>query len=146
MGNYPLVRKAALLMAVALVGTMLLASAAYAKNVVGKNVSDNILGTAGKDVLYGLSGNDTIDGRAGADDIYGGKGNDNLWGYGGADYINGGRGNDFIVGKWGNDRIEAADGHVDDLVNCGAGDEDRASVDAGLDTVVNCEFVTGRRR
>jgi Ca2+-binding RTX toxin-like protein len=141
-----LVRKVALLLAGVLVGTMMLAGAAYAKLFVGKEAADTFNGTSATDVMYGLNGSDRLEGRGGADEVYGGRGNDALYGNGGGDYLNGGRGSDALLGNWGNDRIEAADGsNRNDLVKCGPGNEDRASVDDN-DLVVGCEFVNGRRR
>lgn len=43
------------------------------------DLNDNIVGTAGDDLLSGLGGDDTIDGYGGVDTLYGGTGNDILY-------------------------------------------------------------------
>lgn len=75
--------------------------------------------------------------------MYGGIGNDRIEGYEDADYIVGGQGWDYLTGGRHADIIEAADGRRD-IIFCGNGENDRASVDEE-DTVGGCEFVNGER-
>jgi Ca2+-binding RTX toxin-like protein len=148
-----LMRRTALLLALAMVATMAIAGVAYAATIVGTNGGDwgkmGMVGTPSSDTLYGLNGSDYIIGMRGADEIYGGRGRDELQGDfrspWGDDYIVGGLGQDAIWGYGGDDRIEAADGQKD-WIDCGAG-EDMVSVDKGLDFLhPGCEIVNGRRR
>jgi hypothetical protein len=76
-----------------------------------------------------------------ADDLYGGRGWDDLIGGFGPDYIVGGQGQDELYSNSGNDRIEAAEGQRD-LIDCGPGNFDRASVDE-QDIIDRCEIVKG---
>ena len=74
--------------------------------------ADLIIGTGGKDKLFGLAGADTLLGEAGNDVLNGGKGGDHLAGGAGADTLNSGDGNDFVTGGLGRD-----------LANLGAGND-----------------------
>jgi Ca2+-binding RTX toxin-like protein len=74
-------------------------------NFVGTSGNDGILGTDGRDLIYGLEGNDTLRGAngddalyssTGADSLEGGEGNDFLLGDAGIDTLTGGNGNDFF--------------------------------------------------
>lgn len=76
-------------------------------------------------------------GGTGADTLTGGPQTDWLRGEDGADVLDGRGGVDALFGGSGDDLIEARDG-LADHVDCGEGD-DRATVDAGLDSVFNCE-------
>jgi Ca2+-binding RTX toxin-like protein len=84
---------------------------------------------------------DFIDGRAGDDELYGGNSPDRIRGSDDEDYIVGGRDRDYLLGGPHADIIESADGWQDE-VNCGKGENDRASVDK-VDIVKGCEFVNG---
>lgn len=81
----------------------------------GTRKRDVLTGTAYADTLSGLDGDDTLTGLSGADTLLGGPGDD---------------------------RINAADGERD-LVDCGPGRHDRATVDK-RDKVKRCEKVTRR--
>jgi Ca2+-binding RTX toxin-like protein len=140
-----MMKRTALVLVLAMVATMAIASVAYAKTFVGTNKADTIFGTSAKDVMYGLNGSDRLGGKGAADQLYGGRGPHHLIGNGGNDYLNGGRGNDWLVGNGGNDRIEAADGIKDFLIDCGLG-EDQVSADEGDIVADDCEFVNGSRR
>jgi len=94
-----------------------------------------------RDTIYGLDGHDFIDGRAGDDELYGGNSPDRIRGSDDEDYIVGGRDRDYLLGGPRADVIESADGWQDE-VNCGEGENDRASVDK-VDIVKGCEFVNG---
>lgn len=88
-----------------------------------------VVGTTGRDLMFGT--------RLG-ERILGGLGNDTIHGRGGSDYIVGGRGRDILWGGDGNDTIVSRDGSRD-IVYCGAG-WDVAIADR-LDTVRGCERV-----
>ena len=80
-------------------------------NVINGNNSNNDLkGTSGRDILYGLGGNDKIDGKEENDALYGGTGNDELKGDKGNDLLSGEAGNDKLNGEDGNDILSGGDG------------------------------------
>jgi Ca2+-binding RTX toxin-like protein len=67
---------------------------------VNARVINNIVGTAGNDILTGSSGADRLDGGAGNDTLNGGNGNDTFDGGAGDDYLQGGAGNDtYLFGR-----------------------------------------------
>jgi len=86
--------------------------------LTGTDGADIICGFGGDDTLKGMRGNDLLKGGAGADTIRGGRGHDTLSGQAGADTLRGGRGNDRLNGGRGVD-------------SCGGG--------SGTDTLLNCE-------
>jgi len=141
-GVSPLVRRAVLILATMMLGVVMLSGVVLAKNVTGTNGVNELKGTNKADKIRGLGGSDYINGRAAADELYGGRGKDEVRGQRGRDYISGGRVTDDLFGGRGNDTIKAKDGYKD-YVNCGAGANDKAYVDADLDTWVNCEDVPG---
>ncbi|MGD9864629.1 MAG: calcium-binding protein [Pseudodonghicola sp.] len=73
--------------------------------VVGTLTDDDdyMLGSNGRDVLYGGDGDDWITGASGRDRIFGGDGKDYLDGHIGNDVLIGGRGNDVLSGRNGSD-------------------------------------------
>lgn len=109
----------------------------------------SLLGSDGKDLIYGFStddvinagdgpdeirgklGNDTINGQAGDDFLLGDDGNDIIDGGDGGDGLRGGAGNDVLIGGAGNDYLYGEDG--DDTLDGGAGD-DHLFGDGGIDT------------
>jgi uncharacterized delta-60 repeat protein len=116
----------------------------------GESGSDLLTGAAGNDRLHGQSGGDRLGGGSGADRLFGGSGRDRLSGGSardaisggsGADRISGGSGRDRLRGGSGNDRISARDGTRDNI-NCGAGTNDRATVDAQDVVSSTCETIT----
>jgi hypothetical protein len=141
-GVSPLMRRAVLILATMMLGVMMLSGVVLAKNVTGTNGGNELKGTNRADKIRGLGGQDYINGRAAADELYGARGKDKVRGQRGGDYINGGRDTDKLFGDRGNDTMKAKDGFKD-YVNCGAGANDKAYVDADLDTWVNCEDVPG---
>ncbi len=99
-------------------------TAAYPAAAFGGPGEDRIKATAGRNVLFGDDGHDRISSGAGND------------------RIGGGRGRDRSLAGAGNDRLIEDDRQRDRLIDCGAGDDDVARVDAGLDPEpVGCERV-----
>jgi hypothetical protein len=99
-------------------------------------------GTGGDDSFAGTPNSDFFRGLDGADRIRGRQGDDCLGGGPGPDRVTGGPGADRVQGGAGADRLSAADGEAD-RVRCGAGPQDRATVDAS-DSVKGCEIVRQR--
>ena len=141
-GVSPFMRRAVLILATMMLGVMMLSGVVLAKNITGTNGGNELKGTNRADKIRGLGGQDYINGRSAADELYGGRGKDEVRGKRGHDYIYGGRDTDKLFGDRGNDTMKARDGYKD-YVNCGAGGNDKAYVDADLDTWVNCEDVPG---
>jgi Ca2+-binding RTX toxin-like protein len=46
------------------------------RSITGDATAQSLVGGAGNDIIYALSGDDTLEGRAGADSLFGGPGND----------------------------------------------------------------------
>ena len=82
------------------------------KTCVGTNEADDITGTNKADTIRAKGGNDTINAR------------------GGKDKVNAGAGTDTVRGGDGNDTIDIADGD-NDLVDCGAGNDDTVIFNIG---------------
>jgi uncharacterized delta-60 repeat protein len=89
-----------------------------------------LAGTAGPDVVFGLTGADTLDGRGGNDLVCGGGGDDRLdggngddvlAGGGGADRLDGGSGRDRLLGGTGDDVLTG--GPLADLFSGGSGSD-----------------------
>ena len=106
---------------------------------IGGAGNDQLLGTTGRDILWGGDGNDELDGGAdrdvlhggpGKDELKGGDGNDMLYGGPGGDRLNGEDGNDVLVGGTGGGSLMGGDG---DDVLVGYGQLDGG---AGNDTIV----------
>ena len=97
-------------------------------------------GTAGPDTLTGTAGPDMLSGLGAGDTLWGHSGTDKLLGGPGGDRLAGGPSADRLVGGPGSDRIQARDGAVD-VVNCGAGANDLAIVDANDKVTAGCERV-----
>gem|GEM_PF-4153455 len=124
--------------------------------VDGGDGNDLIYGSENADELKGGAGNDHLDGLDDSDNLYGGEGNDQLYGGDGDDALTGEGGVDSIYGDqlrptkgWGNDVIVSALdftpdflGFLPDLVDCGEGGSDAATVDA-VDTASGCETLAG---
>ena len=110
------------------------------ERVTGGRGNDSITGNDAANTFSGGDGDDTINGGGGADVIEGGRGNDTLHGNAGNDNIFGGIGNDNLFGDEDNDFLHARDG-LADVVDGGAGNEDRAERDEALDTVSNVEII-----
>jgi Ca2+-binding RTX toxin-like protein len=99
--------------------------------IEGYDVADNLVGTAGNDLMSGGLADDTI---------IGANGNDTIWGESGNDYLLGGSGNDHLLGGGGNDLMYGGDG--DDFLSSGGG-ADTILGGQGNDTV-SLEGLTSR--
>jgi len=80
--------------------------------IVGNCLDNELVGTAGNDLMFGLWGDDDMKGGAGNDLMFGGSGNDTMDGGEGCDIVvggcgedlaYGGLGNDYVLGQWGDD-------------------------------------------
>ena len=111
-------RHALLILASMMLGVLMLGGVALAKNYVGTDTGEKIVGTKYADHINAKGGDDVVQGLAGPDKIRGGNDNDKQYG---------GRGNDVIY----------TEGGFRDLVNCDKG-TDTAYVDS-KDRVVGCE-------
>lgn len=83
--------------------------------IQGQDGSDQLLGSAARNVLLGGTGSDKIQGR------------------GGDDRVIGERGSDQLRSGSGNDVIDAIDSRRDALIKCGSGKKDVARIDKDLD-------------
>ena len=113
--------------------------------IVGTAGADVLVGTAGADVICGLGGNDTLNGRGGNDLLIGGGGNDLLLGRAGADTARGGSGRDVLRGGGGRDRLFGGVGNDrlyggpgNDRLNGGPG-SDLGVGGLGRDTFISIE-------
>jgi Ca2+-binding RTX toxin-like protein len=125
-----LFRAAGLAIAISLV----LATAALARYIVGTSGPDLIGGTQSYDTIRSGPGSDRVWGKGRADHIHGGSGNDLLMGDWGSDWVYGLTGNDTLIGGAGNDHLFGEDGD-DTLWVTGDGAPDFAGCGAGDDTV-----------
>ena len=96
----------------------------------GNAGSDSADGGAGKDTLIGGDGNDMLEGGPDGDRLSGGSGDDTLSGGEGRDTLIGGSGNDTIGGGPDADRLKGGSG--DDALSGGA-DDDRVKGGRGND-------------
>lgn len=149
-------RRASLMLVVAMMALALSAGVAGAAVKFGTEGRDFLRGTNEPDVLYGKGGPDGLVGRKANDVLHGGDGPDFVFGGGDDDIMHGGNGRDFIglgpqleldggsdtmYGGNGNDEFVSVEFRPRrDLVFCGGG-RDRAFVD-DLDLVADdCERV-----
>jgi Ca2+-binding RTX toxin-like protein len=114
--------------------------------ITGTSGSEQIVGTATRDVIVAFGGNDQIQGRGGNDLICANEGNDQVLGGGGRDRIFGGRGSDQLQGNSDNDRLfgqrgtdEIQGNSGDDLLSGGRG-FDLGFGGRGVDTCRSVEF------
>lgn len=94
--------------------------------LTGNAGNDILRGSAGADVLTGGDGNDGLSGGADNDNITAGDGNDTVYGGSGSDTLRGGIGDDTLFGGLGADSVDGEEG-TDQLAG-GSGD-DSADVD-----------------
>ena len=122
--------------------------------VVGTAGDDLLVGTAGDDIICGLGGNDTLRGLGGDDLLRGGDGNDLLRGGAGSDTLRGGSGADILRGGPGADILRGGPGadilrggRGPDTLRGGTGNDrlngglgiDTCGGGPGVDTILNCE-------
>ena len=98
--------------------------------VQGTAAAETLTGGNLGETIFGLGGNDRLDGGGGSDCLFGAAGNDTITGGGARDTLVGGAGDDVLLAKDG----------VGEVVNCGPGGRDRATVDR-TDRVKGCETV-----
>ncbi|QBR38577.1 calcium-binding protein (plasmid) [Leisingera sp. NJS201] len=104
----------------------------FPDNIVGTAGDDLLSGTPGDDVFVALGGNDTLIGGGGRDLMDGGEGNDLIQGQGSADTLIGGAGEDVL---------EAGRGASDLLTGGADADTFRFEESFGTDTIT--DFETG---
>ncbi|HEX8742627.1 MAG TPA: MopE-related protein [Thermoleophilaceae bacterium] len=109
----------------------------------GGSGNDSVYGAGGRDRLFGEDGNDRLSGGAGDDVLSGGRGRDRLEGGAGRDRLTGGPDANTIRGGAGDDVVGARNGRRD-VIDCGSGRRDRATVDRS-DKVRGCEKVKRSR-
>ncbi|MEL6346281.1 MAG: MopE-related protein, partial [Myxococcota bacterium] len=97
------------------------ADADLSVEVYGDGGSDMLIGGMAADMLYGGANNDVLSGMEGADVLDGGKGRDDLSGDAGADILRGANGTDTLSGGDGNDRLNGGNGN--DALNGGNGND-----------------------
>lgn len=103
----------------------------YDQIIDGTTAGEQLVGSAGKDLLRGVGGNDELFGMGGDDTLQGGDGDDYLAGGNGSGT---GSGADRLEGGIGNDTLTGEDG-INGLLG-GAGD-DSYSYGGGQDTIDN---------
>ncbi|MCB9996898.1 MAG: tandem-95 repeat protein [Rhodospirillales bacterium] len=84
-------------------------------DIVGTDGRDTLFGSRHDDIIVGLGGKDTLFGRNGDDALFGGEDKDALFGGKGDDALFGGAGKDRLYGNQGNDLLDGGDG--DDYLN-----------------------------
>ena len=113
---------------------------------------DSVLGGDGNDTITTGDGDDSLDAGPGNDTITTGDGDDSLFGNDGEDIISSGAGNDEVHTGIDADVVDAGPGddmvfgndHVDEVVDCGEGDEVTGDTltDWGQGSAVtNCEIL-----
>jgi len=101
-------------------------ASAVASNLAGNGTDtstlvniENIIGSAGNDVITGSAADNVFSGGGGNDTLYGGAGNDTLSGDTGNDILYGEAGNDTLNGGAGNNTLDGGAGA--DVLNGGGG-------------------------
>ncbi len=105
--------------------------------VVGTAGDDILTGTPGADIICGKGGSDTLSGRGGNDLLLGALGNDRLVGGSGRDRLVGASGRDRLFGGTGRDRLFGGPGR--DLLHGGPG-RDFGAGGPGRDTFRSIEI------
>jgi Ca2+-binding RTX toxin-like protein len=105
------------------------ASSPDIENLRGSPGPDTLTGNTKDNIIWGGAGTDTISGADGADTLYGEAGADTLNGGNGNDVLVGGLGGDTMNGDAGDDLVDGVDGSTSDVVDCGAGTNDVATLD-----------------
>ena len=102
----------------------------------GGTGGEDVIGTAGANVITTGSGQNIIDGNGGNDTLSSGGGIDVVNGGGGDDTIDGGSQNDTLNGNGGTDTLNG--GADDDILNGGAGN-DNVNGDGGDDLIIDTD-------
>jgi serralysin len=89
---------------------------------------DNIIGSAGVDILASYAGGDTVYGAGGGDSLIGGVGDDKLFGGAGADNLRGGSDQDFLFGGLGADELRGGGGRDAFVFNTALGSTQRDTI------------------
>jgi hypothetical protein len=92
--------------------------------------------------IVGSRAGDFLFGNGTANKIFGGPGDDTLVGGTNGDFLSGGSGLDRLFGEAGNDILEAKDGQIDSVVDCGTDNDDTANRDSFDQLVTGCESGT----
>ena len=108
--------------------------------IVGTEKQESLDGSAGTDMIFGLSGADTISGDSGNDLLCGGNGNDTLSGGDGDDVIDGENGDDSLSGGSGDDVLRGSLGN--DILTSGSG-ADFFGGGPGIDTATDFSAAQG---
>jgi Ca2+-binding RTX toxin-like protein len=119
------------------------ASICFGKRVTmsGDQSDNELIGTAGKDVISGRGGNDIIKGRAGGDLVCGGEGRDLLRGNRGRDALSGDQDADSLRGQRGRDHLIGGQGK-NDVLN---GGRQRDGCEGGEKYLCSTLLITGSR-
>ena len=93
------------------------------ENIIGSAGNDVITGDTSDNAFSGGRGNDTLDGGSGDDTLDGGEGNDTLTGGSGTNTLTGGLGDDTFMGGAGKDQMDGGLGDSDTInyINSGEG-------------------------
>ncbi len=133
-------RRASLMLVVAMMALALSAGVAGAAVKFGTEGRDFLRGTNEPDVLYGKGGPDGLVGRKANDVLHGGDGPDFVLGSGGDDVMHGSDGRDFVFGGGDDDIMHGGNGR--DFIGLGP----QLELDGGSDTMYggngNDEFVS----
>lgn len=111
----------------------------YDNVVDGTDAGEQLLGSAGRDLIHGLGGNDTLFGFGGDDKFVGGDGDDYLSGGNGSfsgsgdDILIGGAGVDTLVGEDGHDTLEGGLGNDKYVWQAGSGSDVIDNTGGGTD-------------
>ncbi|KYF77970.1 hypothetical protein BE20_31715 [Sorangium cellulosum] len=105
--------------------------------IVGTAGNDILNGTAADDIVSGMAGNDVIHGLGGHDYLFGDGGDDDLLGDAGHDVLEGGSGDDDLQGGDGDDHLSGHSGN--DFMNGGSGN-DTYYFDQGQDVIYNSDL------
>jgi Ca2+-binding RTX toxin-like protein len=115
--------------------------------IYAKDGDDEVQAQSGDDIIYGQDDDDTLQGGSGSDRIYGLDGDDFLYGDtggnlltgGGGNYLGGGKGNDVLVGFVDSDVMKGGPGR--DYFDCNEGTDQILDFNPDEDTKTqNCEF------
>ena len=144
-------RRTVVLMASMALTVLLASGVALALNTIrcdggkcnGTPKADKMMGTGGRDIIYGLKGDDALFGRPGRDDLYGFEGGDIAYGGAGSDKLFGGDGRDDLNGEADSDSLNGGDSW-DYLDGGGGNDSVFGGRDGASDSIVTYGGYGGR--